>query len=217
MALPVAVYLRNGELTTKAGVRVGDVPLAPAFFAYDRAVRGAVAVAPAGPSCASTSLVVGADSPAPARFYALPPDVADGGSGPNSVPLYEYTGAGGANAYSVESSLSGYQRGAVVAKVWPTPVRVALPVADFLGSLVADAGPDQCVQGGTVMLDGSATTDATASSVTYTWVSAVTGCTLATGERATVVLPAGVNVVRLEARDAQGNTSSDDVVIQVSP
>jgi hypothetical protein len=217
MALPVAVYDRNGELTTKAGIRVGDLPIAPAFFAYDRPVRGAFAVAPSGPSCASTSLVLGANPPTPARFYALPPDKVDGGPGPSTIPLYEYTGAGGGHTYSVQSSLAGYQRGAAIAQVWPTPIQVALPVADFLGSLVADAGPDQCVQGGSVTLDGSASTDSGTSPVIYTWVSAVTGCPLATGARATVGLPSGTNVVRLVASDAQGNRSTDEVVIQVSP
>ena len=148
MALPVAVYVRNGELTTKAGIRVGDPALAPAFFAYDRPVGGGVAVAPAGPSCASTALVVGANPPTPALFYALPPNEGDGGPGPATIPLYEYTGAGGSRAYGVEPSLAGYQRGAVVAQVWPTPIQVALPIADFLGDLVADAGPDQCVPAG---------------------------------------------------------------------
>jgi hypothetical protein len=225
MALPVAVYARGTamapELVTKRGLRSGDPAMVPAFFAYDTAARGTVAVAWSGASCGARRLTVGGSPATPALFYALPPDAVDAGGVPATVPLYEYTGASGGAVYSVDPALSGLQRGAVIARVWATPIRVPLAIADFLGDLVADAGPDQCVKaaadGGHVTLDASATRSLAGPVTQYTWVSLATGCAIATGPTANVVLPVGITNVRLEASDAQGNTSSDDVVIDVAP
>jgi hypothetical protein len=56
-------------------------------------------------------------------------------------------------------SPSGFAVATPIARVWASPVHVALPVADFLGDLVADAGADQCITptqaASGVMLDAS--------------------------------------------------------------
>lgn len=45
---------------------------------------------------------------------------------------------------SIETSLAGYTQVATVAYVWMSPMRVPLPVQDFLPALVADGGSDEC-------------------------------------------------------------------------
>lgn len=225
MALPVAIYARGSgsaaELAPKAGVRPGDPPMAPEFFAYDRAARGAVPVAWDGPACGPRRLTVGGAPATTPLFYALPPGASDAGP-PAALPLYEYAGPGGAYVYSVEPSLglAGFTRGAAVAEVWPSPIRVALPVADFLGNLVADAGADQCVGAGpdgtaAVTLDASATSNLGGAAAQYSWSLASGGCPIAAGEKATVVLPAGVSDVVLVVTDSQGKTSKDEVIVRV--
>jgi hypothetical protein len=224
LVLPVAVYTTSTGLVTKSGVRVGDPSVAPDFFAYDRPAPGAQPVAWNGASCGARRLVVGGQPTTAPIFYAMPVATAgvDAGAGPTLVPLYEYSGPNGAYAYSIDPALAmtGYQRGAVIASVLPSPIAVALPVADFLGDLVADAGPDQCVaapDGGSasVTLDGSGSRDLDGPITGYLWRSAVTGCVLAAGVRADVVLPAGLNDVILETTDAQGSTSADHVLVAV--
>lgn len=68
-----------------------------------------------------------------------------------------------------------------------------------------------------VHLDASKTRAPAGDAVQYTWFLPGAGCPVATGPTADVVLPAGITDVRLQASDAQGNTSSADVVIQVGP
>ena len=228
MALPVAIYTRGtgatSELVAKRGVRPTDPALAPAFFAYDRAVRGAVPVAWSGPACGARRLSVGGQPATTPLFYALPPGGdGDAGALPPSTMLYEYVGPNGAYVYSVDATLapSGLSRGAAIAQAWPTPIRVALPVTDFLGDLVADGGPDQCVtaaDGGPthVRLDASATRDLSGPATQYTWTLAGATCPIATGATVDVVLAPGVNDVILEVTDAAGNTSNDEVIIGVA-
>jgi hypothetical protein len=75
---------------------------------------------------------------------------------------------------------------------------------------VADAGPDQCVHA--TRADGSAATaqvplvasgsrDLAGAISQYTWRSAKTGCAVASGETASVVLPVGLNDLVLEVSD----------------
>jgi hypothetical protein len=153
MALPVAIYARGSgsaaDLVAKNRVRAADPAMSPAFFAYDRSAPGAVPVAWNGPSCGPRRLTVGRQPATTPAFYALPSGASpDAGAAVPTVPLYEYAGPDGAYVYNVKASLvlAGFQRGAAIAEVWPTPIRVALPVADFLGDLVADAGADQCIK-----------------------------------------------------------------------
>jgi len=232
MALPVAIYTRGTgaaqALVAKRGVRPTDPAIAPSFFAYDRAVRGAVPVAWNGPACGPRRLTVGGQPATMPLFYALAPGV-DGGAGdagaaPPTVPLYEYAGPNDAYVYSVDADLvlSGFLRGSAIAQVWPTPIRVALPLADFLGDLVADAGPDQCVTAGDggaahVTLDASATRDLSGPATQYTWTVKGTACPIATGSTVEVALAPGISDVLLTVSDAAGNTSNDEVVVGVAP
>jgi hypothetical protein len=224
VGLPVPIYERGGgDLVDKRGLHEGDAAAAPAFFAYDRPLGDAVPVAWSGPACAARRLVAGATPASAPVFYALPADASPGAQGVPTVPLYEYDArVGDGHVYSVDPALAlaGYLRGKVVAQVWPSPIRVALPVTDFLGDLVADAGPDQCLTaasagGASVTLDGSASRDRLGPITRYSWQ--VAGCEVATGATATLVLPAGVFDVLLETRDAAGRVATDHVIIGVSP
>ncbi len=226
LVLPVAVYATNAgsepDLVTKKGVQTSDPALSPAFFAYERPAAGALPVAWSGPSCGARRLTVGGQPATDPIFYAMPPKATQ--TGAPLVALYEYSGPNGAYVYSVNGALAmpGFQRGAAIAAVWPSPIRVALPVADFLGDLVANAGPDQCIPdagGGTarVTLDASGSRNLAGPITQYAWESAATGCPLATGITANVMLPAGVNDIALRVTDGQGNMSSDNVVVSVGP
>ena len=225
VVLPVAVYEKAigtaTSLVTKRKLRANDPARAAAFFAYDRPAPGAIPIAWNGASCGARSLVSG-QSPTPPIFYALPADAKDDAGASPTVPLYVYDGPNGAKAYSVDPALArtGFTRGGVLARVWPSPIRVSLPVADFLGDLVADAGADQCVAasangGATVALDASASRDDAGSITHYTWTLLSTGCVIANGINATAILPAGLDAVRLDVTDDAGNTSSDTLVVQV--
>ncbi len=227
LVLPVAVYTRAAapaqDLATKRGVRPGDLAVAASFYAYDRAAPGAVPVAWSTAACGPRRLTVGGAPATTPLFYAPPPGSgSDAGGAPVTVPLYEYSGPNGAYAYSANPAFAatGFVRGAAIASVWPSPVEVALPIADFLGDLVADARPDQCVKAGAtgtarVALDGSASRDLAGPITRYEWKYGATGCVFATGVTAGVDLPPGVNDVLLETTDAAGNVSDDEVVIAV--
>jgi hypothetical protein len=228
LVIPVAIYATGvgtaSDLVTKSGIRVTDPAVTPAFFAYDRPAAGSLPVSWSGPSCGARRMTVGGQPAASPIFYAMPPKAAGGaaGAGAPLVALYEYSGPNGAYAYSVNAALTppGFRRGAAIAAVWPSPIRVALPVADFLGDLVANAGPDQCVPASSganasVTLDGSGSRDLAGPITGYVWKTVATGCPLATGVNPSVVLPAGVNDLILEVSDAQGNLSTDHVVVSV--
>jgi hypothetical protein len=84
----------------------------------------------------------------------------------------------------------------------------------------ADAGPDQTVTDADnsgaedVTLDGSASTDADGTIVSWSW--AVDGTEITTGEMATVPFDVGVTTVTLTVTDDEGATGTDDVVITVN-
>ena len=84
---------------------------------------------------------------------------------------------------------------------------------------VADAGPDQTVTDADdsgsedVTLDGSASTDADGTIVSWSW--AVDGTEIATGEMATVSFDVGVATVVLTVTDDEGATGTDNVTITV--
>jgi hypothetical protein len=228
LVIPVAVYATGvgtaSDLVTKSGIRVTDPAVTPVFFAYDRPAAGSLPVSWSGPSCGVRRLTLGGQPAASPIFYAMPPKAAGGAAaaGGPLVALYEYSGPNGAYVYSVDATLTlpGFERGAAIAAVWPSPIRVALPVADFLGDLVANAGPDQCVAAssganGSVTLDGSGSRDLAGPITGYLWKVATTGCPLATGPNPNVVLPPGVNDLILEVSDALGNVSTDHVVVSV--
>ena len=84
---------------------------------------------------------------------------------------------------------------------------------------LADAGADQIVEDedgdgmALVILDGSQSTDRFGSIELYEWVLADT--LLASGESPAVTLPLGEHLITLTVTDNDGNTDSDQVLIQV--
>ncbi|EPX57826.1 hypothetical protein D187_004705 [Cystobacter fuscus DSM 2262] len=233
LVLPVPVYDLGtslpGTFVTKKGVAPGSAPLAAPFLAPDRQAPGTVPVGWNVPSCGTgRRLVVGGSMP-DVLFHALPP-----GTSPlpaKTVGLYEYSHTDGRRAYSINASLSlaGFTRSSTpIAYVWENPVRVKLPVADFLGNVVANAGADQCRTessaggGSLVTLDASASRNLSGQGTTFTWrlpsgATSESGvsCPSISGQVVTVRLPAGLHSIGLEARDASGNVSSDTLVVQV--
>lgn len=137
LALPVPIYSSaRGELGSHEVVQPGDAPLVAEFFAPVRAGVGTVAVAWSGPSCEARALVVGEDPPTTPIFWALPPDAAT---------TEQHVGFGG------DGDVYGVEVGEPIAVVWRNPIGVALPIADYLPPLRADAGPDQCVAVGAAL------------------------------------------------------------------
>jgi hypothetical protein len=220
LLLPVAIYDRGTpsaqDLVDKRGLRPGDAPVAAAFFAADRPAPGTVPLSWSAPACVARQLVVGTSGASSPLFYALP---ASAPSAPGATPLYDYAGPGNAHIYSVAPSLSkpGFKRANAVAQVWTSPLAVALPVADFLGDLVADAGPDQCATTEHVTLDASASRDLAGPITTYSWIDEATGCVIATGATAAVSLAPGPHAIQLRATDALGTVSTDEVSVTVAP
>jgi hypothetical protein len=234
LVLPVAVYdlstdiVEGGlsaNLGTKAEVAPGAAPLRALFSAPDRPLEGLLAVAWSGPACGERALVLVARSDAPPTeplFYALPPYTAPGDLPSEAVALYEHTLASGKRAYAVEgASADGWTRAdQPLAYVWRAPMQAKLPVADFLGEVVAVAGEDQCLiasssRSKVVTLDAGAT-QSTAGITRYRWtVSTALGCTYADGESVELELPAGVHTVTLEATDVEDRTDTDTVIVAV--
>jgi hypothetical protein len=137
LALPVPIYTSaRGELGSHDVVQPGDAPLVAEFFAPARAGVGTVAVAWSGPSCEARELVVGDDPPTTPIFWALPPDAA------TTDQHVAFGGDGDTYGVDVGEPI------APIAVVWRNPIGVALPIADYLPPLRADAGPDQCVAAG---------------------------------------------------------------------
>ena len=99
---------------------------------------------------------------------------------------------------------------------------VMITVEAFVGNQAptADAGPDQTVTDADssgdedVTLDGSASTDADGTIVSWSWT--VGGQEIATGEMPTVSLAVNTYAVTLTVTDDEGATGTDDVVITVS-
>jgi hypothetical protein len=97
-----------------------------------------------GPSCEPRQLVVGGEPQTSPLFWALPPG---GGTHAGHVPLYAVDQGSNEPQYTVEDPGAGEP----VAVVWRNPMAVALPVADYLPALRADAGADQCLPVGGVL------------------------------------------------------------------
>lgn len=99
--------------------------------------------------------------------------------------------------------------------------QLALPVADYLGDLVADAGEDQCVSAdagkASVTLDGSVSSSLVGAITSYRWrVESEGSCQALDGAQVTVTLPKGVHPVELEVTDERGNVSVDTVIVSIS-
>ncbi len=197
--LPVAVYELGTDLVTAHGVPTDAPSLTPAFFAWEAPQAGTVDLYWSGPDCAARSL----GSSGVAYAFSV---LADGGT-PDTVPLWQHTGADSSVA-STESMIAGYTRESdPLGYVWESPLAIAYPVADFLDPFRADAGPDQCVAPGPVALDASGSVgDITG----YDW--SWDGGS-ASGAEVEIELPAGVYSVTLTVTDALGGTRSDSLVV----
>jgi len=87
------------------------------------------------------------------------------------------------------------------------------------GPPVADAGPDQTVQcSGEVTLDGSASSDPDNDITLYEWFEhfgTPEQVSLGQGKTVAVTLPVGEHLITLRVTDAEGDTSTDEVVVTV--
>jgi hypothetical protein len=221
--LPVPVYdlsaaTTPGNFVTKKGLRISTPDSTPPFLAPDRAgMANTVPVWWNDAACKQRALVVGGTPTTTPIFWALPGNAAN--PPPTTIPLYDYVNAGtGAHAYSIDGnlSLSGFTRVQdPIARVWANPIRVTLPVHDYLGSLIADAGADRCVVESsathlaTVQLDGSGTYGIP-NSYTWTWPGGS-----ASGIQPTVNLPVGLHNITLTVVGNDGQISTDNVVVRV--
>lgn len=227
VTLPVAVYDLSaatvpGRFATKEGLRPTTPNSAAAFFAKDRGTSETVPVYWSNASCENPVLIAGGTPITPPVFHALP---ANAPSPPSTtVPLYEYVNSGsGERAYSVNPSLSlpGFTLNpSPLARVWQNPIRLTLPAADYLPSLIADAGSDICHiegapgSGGVVQLNGTQSSHAngTISSYQWTWPGGS-----ASGPTAVASFAVGTHTATLTVTGSDGSTSTDTVVIDIDP
>ena len=226
VVLPVPIYdLGQGaDFASKRGLDLGSPALAAAFFAPDRPGAGTLPLWWSGPSGSARHLVLGGTPLTAPICYGVDPTAASRPIG--AVPLYDFASPDGHHAYGVDASAipAGYTKAATpIAYVWPSPLRVKLPVADFLGNLVASAGPDQRLTetsagaGVDAPLDASASRDLAGSITSYTWRAYGSAKTLATGAKPTLHLAAGLHCLELEITDANGGSAADTVIIDVQP
>jgi hypothetical protein len=219
LVMPVPVYDLGGDFATKRGLRRGGAPMAAAFLAPDRPGRGTIPVAWSTGRCEAGRRLIAGGTPAPTPvFHALPPETTPAPTG--TVPLWEATASDGRRAYVVGNAVApaGFTRAArPLALVWRNPIRVKLPVADYLGDLVVDGGDDQCVAAGAeVTLDASRTSVAGGTLGSVRWrVPGLTPCESVDGATARVRLPPGVHEITVQAVDSNGNHGTDTVTIVV--
>jgi hypothetical protein len=151
-------------------------------------------------------------------FYAVPTSASSRAA--QLVPLYQLDDASGKHAYAAgEAVVPGFTRAASpLVYVWPTPIRVRLPVADYLGELTADAGSDQCLTvaaAKSVRLDGSASRSARGDSLRYRWTRSGESCALAESAQLSLGLGAGVHGFELEVTDEHGAVAHASVIVSV--
>jgi hypothetical protein len=131
------------------------------------------------------------------------------------VSLKEFRTADGRYGYSVADDV----RGRSIAKVFRNPISVRFPTEEFLGKIVADAGPDQCLtvdndqRTVTVQLAGSATS--AESPQHFMWLGEGFEV-LGNQPRIQVSLPVGLHQILLLASDDAGHQDADLILIQVS-
>lgn len=214
LMLPVAVYqLESGELAQKQALTRTTPPLAPLFFAPDRAAPGTQAVFWSGAACGPRQLMISSEPTTEPLFYAVP--ASSDARAEQLIPLYDHADELGAHHYQLEAV--GAEP---FAYVWPSPIKVRLPVADYLGDLVANAGEDQCVVTGADEV-AQVTLDAAASFgrfpiMRYEWRRYGSTCVLAEGSTARLSLPAGLHALELWLTDDQGNQDHDSILVSVS-
>lgn len=223
LMMPVPVYdiggAMPGDFVTKRGLRRAAPPVAAAFLAPDRPMRGTVPVAWSTGRCdAGRRLVAGGTPATTPLFHALPADTSPAPAG--TVPLYEFSAADGRRAYGLADAAvpAGFTRATKpLALVWRSPIRVKLPVADYLGDLVVDAGDDQCVAAAAeVTLDASRTSVSGGAVKTVRWhVPGLGPCEVVDGQTARVRLGPGVHEITVEVLDSNGNVGTDTVTVVV--
>jgi hypothetical protein len=233
LALPVAVYDEGGasdglarSLATKAQLSPDAPPLRALFFAHDKPGADRVAVSWSTASCAAPRLVAtaaGSSPPTPPLFYALAASTEASARPEDAVPLFEHTNAAGERAYAAgEAEIAGFSRGgAPIAYVWRSPIAVPLPVADFLGELVADAGEDVCASGvgeQRIELDASGSRSLRGTIARARWSARVDDrCVSAEGIQAGLELPAGLHTITLETWDERGGRDTDTSLVLIEP
>ena len=230
LGTPVAVYelptppsRQAQELALKDHLPAGLPPLRAAFFALDRPRDGAVAAFYSGPSCRTRRLQVGTPTEGlTALFYGLPlstqPAPAD------MVPLYAYENGAGQQRYGVAAKPpEGYRRKQALMLVWRNPSALALPVSDYLGEVMAKAGPDRCLladpEEGTVTLtvDGRGSRSSHGPIERYRWrVQQPDECLVVNGEQTTLTLPVGMHTISLEVQTPLGAWDRDSMVIEIT-
>jgi hypothetical protein len=174
------------------------------------------------PSCAATRrLVALPEGDLNALFYVMPADLA---STPNSQALYEYANGLGQYVYSTDSAVNGYAASkTLVARVWKTSSQAKVPVADFLGDVIAHAGDDRCISKGSapstpINLDASASKG---SGLSYKWVvrgKKINGTTInqsVSGKTGVFNLSNGFYTIELTVTDAKGVKAVDHSLVQV--
>ncbi|MFN7951864.1 MAG: hypothetical protein U0610_09055 [bacterium] len=232
LALPVPVYdlgiaaaggTLPGNLVTKSGLRASTANRAAAFFARDRAVTGLVPVWWSDAACRPRALLAGGSPQTEPIFWALPGDTPNPPT--NTVPLWEFTTNVASlppHVYTTDAGYANpdYVRGATpLVHVWVNPMSgVTLPVTDYLGSVVADAGADVCTvatssSGAYVSLDASQTATPNGAAVSHAW--SFSGGS-ASGAKPSVLLPKGLSSVKLTTT-AGSVTSTDYVTVYVAP
>jgi hypothetical protein len=231
LVLPVPVYARGdtpAELITKQDVNADDPPLRAPFFAPDRPAPGLIALAWSGAACRPRTLIASdpADAATPPAFYALPSSTPAAERPAGALALYAYRDGDQRVAYAPESAApAGYERdGDALAYVWPSPLRVSLPVSEYLGELVAAAGADVCTAvpagrtSAPVELDAGDSRALRAKVTRWLWTAnTALDCAQVEGQRARYELPAGTHVVRLDVWDEAGNHDRDMLLVDVAP
>ncbi|MFT3926555.1 MAG: hypothetical protein QM778_28680 [Myxococcales bacterium] len=225
LIMPVPVYVRaqGTDLVTKRGLRRDEAPLAAAFLALDRATSESVPVSWSTASCGADRKLVVGDTPAVTPlFYALAANTTPAPA--HTVGLYEFAHADGRRAYGLDGATlpAGFARGAKpIALVWENPIQVKLPVADYLGDLVVDAGPDQCLTLG-AQSTKSVTLDTGKSSALGSAVKSVrwqvpgrAACEYVDGQSVSLDLPEGTHEIVVEVLTEAGVYGRDTVTVVV--
>jgi hypothetical protein len=227
LVLPVPVYDVAsagvpGDFVTRDGLRPGAEVPRVSFFAPDRPGPGLVPVAWTAAACAPRRLVAAADAPTQPLFFAVPASADP--RPPGVVPLTSFAASDGRRAYALAGvpAPDGFvPEPTPLAYVWPNPMAIRLPVEDYLGPLVADAGDDRCVTAAgevTIALDGSRSRHETSTITAYAWSWIEGGASRsATGPRPEIQLNSpGLHRIRLEVTGADGARAEDEVVVQVA-
>ena len=227
LALPVAVYDTSTDIgpdfATKERLSANTQPAAATFFAPARAGRGTLPISWDGPACAPRRLHLGGAPSTPPLFYAVSPD--DTSRAGNLVALYDFENAVGQHAYDTNpvATYAGFTRAdAPLGYVWPSPIAVKLPVADYLGDTLANAGADQCLtersagSGADIELDASGSSNIDNASLSFSWRQFGQDCVIGTAATLHTHLAAGVYAFQVQVTASEGHAVADDVIVKIS-